>query len=157
MLLRWEPCFCQKEVHAEFVERLTALTRARKVGNPMDLETDQGPQVDKAQFDKIMSYIEKGKSEGANCVSGGERSGDKGYFIQPTVFDNVTDSMAIAQDEIFGPVMSVLSFEVMGEDLIQRANNTFYGLAAAVWTKDLARALNFAKRVRAGNRLGQLL
>lgn len=141
--------FVEKKVQAEFVERLTALTKARKVGDPMDLETEQGPQVDRAQFDKIMSYIEKGKNEGANCVSGGERSGDKGFFIQPTVFDNVTDNMSIAKDEIFGPVMSVLTFESW-EDLIQRANNTFYGLAAAVWTKDLAKAHNFAKRVRAG-------
>ena len=81
--------------------------------------------------------------------SGGERFGDKGYFVQPTVFDEVTDSMAIAQDEIFGPVMSVLTFEDW-DDLVKRANNTFYGLAAAVWTRDVTRAHDFARRVRAG-------
>ena len=96
-----------------------------------------------------MEYIDKGNNDGAKCVSGGERFGDIGYFVQPTVFDGVTDSMAIAQDEIFGPVMSVLTFEDW-DDLVKRANNTFYGLAAAVWTKDVTRAHDFARRVRAG-------
>ena len=141
--------FVEKRVHDEFIDKLTKLTKNRKLGNPFSMETEQGPQVDKAQYDKIMSYIEKGHADGAKCVSGGERFGDTGYFVQPTVFDGVTDSMAIAQDEIFGPVMSVLTFEDW-DDLIQRANNTFYGLAAAVWTRDLTRAHDFARRVRAG-------
>lgn len=141
--------FVEKRVHEEFIDKLTKLTKNRKLGNPFSMETEQGPQVDKAQYDKIMSYIEKGHADGAKCVSGGERFGDTGYFVQPTVFDGVTDSMAIAQDEIFGPVMSVLTFEDW-DDLIQRANNTFYGLAAAVWTRDLTRAHDFARRVRAG-------
>ena len=141
--------FVEKRVHDEFIDKLTKLTKNRKLGNPFSMETEQGPQVDRAQYDKIMSYIEKGHADGAKCVSGGERFGDTGYFVQPTVFDGVTDSMAIAQDEIFGPVMSVLTFEDW-DDLIQRANNTFYGLAAAVWTRDLTRAHDFARRVRAG-------
>jgi aldehyde dehydrogenase (NAD+) len=141
--------FVDKRVKDEFVDRLTKLTKNRKVGDPFDASTEQGPQVDKAQFDKIMSYIEKGKQGGAKCVSGGQRVGDKGFFIQPTVFDDVTDSMAIAQDEIFGPVMSVLSFDDW-EDMIQRANDTFYGLAAAIWTRDVSKAHEFARRVRAG-------
>lgn len=141
--------FVEKRVHDEFIDKLTKLTKNRKLGNPFSMNTEQGPQVDRAQFDKIMSYIEKGHADGAKCVSGGERFGDTGYFVQPTVFDGVTDSMAIAQDEIFGPVMSVLTFEDW-DDLIQRANNTFYGLAAAVWTRDLTRAHDFARRVRAG-------
>jgi len=141
--------FVDRRVKDEFVEKLTKLTRARKVGDPMAADTEQGAQIDKAQFDKIMYYIEKGKSEGATCVSGGERAGDKGFFIQPTVFDNVQDSMAIAQDEIFGPVMSVLTFDDW-EEMVERANNTFYGLAAAIWTKDISKAHNFARRVRAG-------
>ena len=141
--------FVEKRVHDEFIDKLTKLTKNRKLGNPFSMDTEQGPQVDKAQYDKIMSYIEKGHADGAKCVSGGERFGDTGYFVQPTVFDGVTDSMAIAQDEIFGPVMSVLTFEDW-DDLIQRANNTFYGLAAAVWTRDLTRAHDFARRVRAG-------
>lgn len=141
--------FVEKSKHDEFIEKLKALTDNRKVGDPFAIDTEQGPQVDKAQFDKIMSYIDKGKSEGAECVSGGNRVGDKGYFIQPTVFDNVSDDMSIATDEIFGPVLSVMTFEDK-EDMIRRANNTFYGLAAAVWTKDLTTAHDFAARVRAG-------
>jgi aldehyde dehydrogenase (NAD+) len=141
--------FVDKRVKDEFVERLTKLTKNRKVGDPFASDTEQGPQIDKAQFDKIMSYIEKGKQEGADCVSGGQRVGDRGYFIQPTVFDNVSDSMAIAQDEIFGPVMSVLSFDSW-EEIIERSNNTFYGLAAAIWTRDITKAHDFARRVRAG-------
>ncbi len=117
-------------MHAEFVERLTALAAKRRLGNPLSLETEQGPQVDQAQFDKIMSYIDKGQSEGAKCLTGGSRFGDVGYFVQPTVFDQVTDEMSIAKEEIFGPVMSILTFEDWDE-LIQRANNTMFGLAAA--------------------------
>jgi len=141
--------FVHKSVHAEFVAKVQAFAKERKVGNPFDPQTEQGPQVDQAQFDKIMSYIDKGHNEGAKCLAGGARSGVTGYFVQPTVFDGVTDTMSIAQDEIFGPVMSVLTFDDW-EDLIRRANNTFYGLAAAVWTKDISKAHDFAKRVRAG-------
>ena len=96
-----------------------------------------------------MSYIDKGKSEGATCLTGGNRFGNKGYFIEPTIFTGVTDEMAIAKDEIFGPVMSILPFKGMDE-IIQRANNTQYGLAAAVWTKDVQKAHHFAASVRAG-------
>jgi aldehyde dehydrogenase (NAD+) len=105
--------------------------------------------VDKAQFDKIMGYIDSGKREGATCAVGGKRVGDKGFFIEPTVFTNVKDEMAIAREEIFGPVLSVLKFSDM-EELIRRANATTFGLAAAVWTRDIARAHEVAKRLRAG-------
>ncbi|OYP37741.1 aldehyde dehydrogenase family protein [Rhodopirellula sp. MGV] len=141
--------FVEKSCHDEFIEKLTALTLKRKVGDPFASDTDQGPQVDRAQFDKIMSYIDKGKNEGADCVAGGSRVGEQGYFVEPTIFNNVTDDMSIATDEIFGPVMSVLTFDDK-EDMIRRANNTFYGLAAAVWTRDIANAHDFAARVRAG-------
>ncbi len=141
--------FVESSKHDAFLEKLQALTVKRKVGDPFAADTEQGPQVDKAQFDKIMSYIDKGKNEGANCVAGGNRVGDQGYFIEPTIFDGVNDSMSIATDEIFGPVLSVLTFDDK-EDMIRRANNTFYGLAAAVWTRDISTAHEFAKRVRAG-------
>ncbi|MEM8667480.1 MAG: aldehyde dehydrogenase family protein [Planctomycetota bacterium] len=141
--------FVEESCHDEFVEKLQAMTANRKVGDPFAEDTEQGPQVDQAQFDKILSYIEKGKQEGADCVSGGERVGDKGYFVAPTIFDNVKDDMSIATDEIFGPVLSVLTFKDK-EDMIRRANNTFYGLAAAVWTRDVSLAHEFASRVRAG-------
>ena len=89
------------------------------------------------------------QSSGAACITGGERFGGKGYYVQPTGFDGVTDDMPIATDEIFGPVLSVLTFDDK-EDMIHRANNTFYGLAAAVWTRDVSLAHEFARRVRAG-------
>ncbi|MFZ4647368.1 MAG: aldehyde dehydrogenase family protein, partial [Gemmataceae bacterium] len=141
--------FVDERVHDEFVAKLKKLAVARKLGNPLDRTTEQGPQVDQAQFDKIMKYIQIGQNEGATCLTGGKRFGDRGYFVEPTVFDNVTDDMSIAKDEIFGPVMSVLKFKEWDE-LIQRANNTMFGLAAAVWTRDVSRAHDFARRVRAG-------
>lgn len=141
--------FVEEKIKAEFVEKITARAKTRKLGNPFDLSTSQGPQVDQAQFDKILSYIDKGKNAGAKCVTGGNRFGTKGYFVEPTIFDNVTDEMPIATDEIFGPVMSILSFKDLDE-IITRSNQTCYGLAAAVWTRDVGKAHRYAKSVRAG-------
>jgi aldehyde dehydrogenase (NAD+) len=141
--------FVEASIHDAFVEKLQAMTEKRRVGDPFADDTEQGPQVDQAQFDKIMSYIEKGRQEGARCVTGGARVGDRGYFVQPTIFDAVTDEMAIARDEIFGPVLSVLKFDDP-EEMIRRANDTCYGLAAAVWTRDISKAHHFAAQVRAG-------
>ena len=141
--------FVEKSVHDPFLEKLQKLAEKRRVGDPFETATEQGPQVDQAQFDKIMSYIQKGNEEGAKCVTGGKRVGDKGYFVEPTIFDGVQDDMSIATDEIFGPVLSMLTFDNK-EDMIERANNTFYGLAAAVWTQNLSLAHEFAARVRAG-------
>jgi aldehyde dehydrogenase (NAD+) len=141
--------FVENQVHDEFVQRVSEINQQRKLGDPLDPETEQGPQVDRAQFDKIMKYIELGKKEGAKCLTGGERFGDRGYYVKPTLFDNVTDDMAIAKDEIFGPVMSVLKFDDL-EEVAARANNTFYGLAAAVWTRDIGKAHYLAKRIKAG-------
>ena len=125
------------------------MNRQRKVGDPFDPQTEQGAQVDKTQFDKIMHYIDLGKKEGAKCVTGGSRVGNKGYFIEPTLFDDVQDDMAIAKDEIFGPVLSVFKFKDVDE-VIERGNNTFYGLAAAVWTRDIGKAHRIADALRAG-------
>lgn len=141
--------FVESSIHDEFVERLSALNQNRRLGNPLDPETEQGPQVDKNQFDKIMKYIELGNQEGAKCVTGGERFGDRGYFVQPTIFDGVNDDMSIARDEIFGPVLSILTFDDMDE-VVARGNNTIYGLAAAVWTQDVSKAHQMAKSLRAG-------
>lgn len=141
--------FVEQSVHDKFVDKMLTSAKARRLGDPFDPNTTQGPQVDSDQFNKIMSYIDKGKSEGATCLTGGSRFGNKGYFIEPTIFTGVTDEMAIAKDEIFGPVMSILPFKGMDE-IIQRANSTQYGLAAAVWTKDVQKAHHFAASVRAG-------
>ncbi|MBV8231930.1 MAG: aldehyde dehydrogenase family protein [Planctomycetaceae bacterium] len=141
--------FVQDKAHDEVVEKLAAIVKARKLGDPFDPATEQGPQVDKTQFDKIMACIEKGKAEGARLVAGGERHGDKGYFIKPTIFDNVKDEMSIAREEIFGPVLSVLRFSDIDE-VVERGHMTEYGLAAAVWTRDIAKAHAIARRLRAG-------
>jgi len=141
--------FVQEDVHDQFVNRLATKVQARKIGDPFDPKTQQGPQVDQAQFDKIMSYIEKGKQQGARVVTGGERHGDKGYFIRPTIFADVQDNMAIACDEIFGPVLSVIKFKDT-EEAITRGNTTDFGLAAAIWTRDIGKAHTIAHRLRAG-------
>jgi aldehyde dehydrogenase (NAD+) len=100
-------------------------------------------------MDKILGYGERGRKQGAKLIAGGKRVGDKGFFVEPTIFDHVKDEMTIAKDEIFGPVVSVLPFKNMDE-VIQRANSTHYGLAAAIWTKNIDKAHRYAKEVKAG-------
>ena len=107
--------FVEETIYDEFVEKSIARARKRRVGDPLDPRTDQGPQVSESQFDRIMGYIESGKREGATLACGGERVGDRGYFIQPTVFADVLDEMKIAREEIFGPVMSIIPFKDMDE------------------------------------------
>ena len=141
--------FVEEAIHEEFVERLVARAGQRVLGNPFDNETTQGPQVDKEQFDKIMGYIDSGNSQGARCMSGGHRRGNRGFFIEPTIFTDVDDSMKIAQEEIFGPVLSILKFSNV-EEVIKRANNTNFGLAAAVWTSDVKKAHRVSHALRAG-------
>jgi aldehyde dehydrogenase (NAD+) len=141
--------FVQEKIYPQFLEKSVARALKRRVGDPLDPSTDQGPQVDQSQFDRIMGYIESGRSEGATLACGGERVGNRGYFIRPAVFSDVRDDMKIAQEEIFGPVMSVISFKDMDE-VIARANRTDYGLAAGVWTSDIKKAHAVANGVRAG-------
>ena len=141
--------FVESKCYDEFVERSIARAKRRTVGDPMDPGTEQGPQVDDVQFEKVMGYIESGKRDGAKLAHGGNRVGSRGYFIEPTVFVDVKDEMQIAREEIFGPVMSIIKFDDLN-DVVKRANRTTYGLAAAVWTRDIGKAHAIANRVRAG-------
>jgi aldehyde dehydrogenase (NAD+) len=141
--------FVEEAIYDRFVERSIARAQRRVVGDPFDPKTEQGPQVDQDQFDKVMSYIDSGQAEGATLACGGQRVGDRGYFIQPTVFSDVQDEMKIAREEIFGPVMTVIPFKDLNE-VITRANRTVYGLAAGVWTRDIKKAHAIANGVRAG-------
>jgi aldehyde dehydrogenase (NAD+) len=141
--------FVEEKVYDEFVEKIVAKAKGRKVGDPFDPTTEQGPQVSQEQFDRVMGYIDAGQKDGANMLLGGKRVGERGYFIQPTVFGDVKDDMTIAKEEIFGPVMSILKFRDVDE-VIARGNATFYGLAAAVWTKDISKAIRLSNALRAG-------
>lgn len=141
--------YVEEAAYDKFVQRSAELAKQRKVGVPGESGVQQGPQVDDEQFKKILGYIESGKKEGAKLMCGGKRWGDTGYFVEPTVFADVRDDMAIAREEIFGPVMSILKFKDVSE-VIERANNTTYGLAAAVFTKDIEKAFKIAHSVRAG-------
>jgi aldehyde dehydrogenase (NAD+) len=141
--------FVEEKIYQQFVEKSVARARKRRVGDPLDPTTEQGPQVDQSQFDSVMGYIESGRSDGATLACGGEPVGNRGYFIQPTVFADVRDEMKIARQEIFGPVMSVIAFKDVDE-VIARANSTNYGLAAGVWTHDIKKAHAVANAMRAG-------
>ncbi|XP_034987770.1 retinaldehyde dehydrogenase 3 isoform X1 [Zootoca vivipara] len=141
--------FVEEQVYPEFVKRSVEYAKKRLVGDPFDAKTEQGPQIDQKQFDKILELIESGKKEGAKLECGGLAMGDRGLFIKPTVFSEVTDNMRIAKEEIFGPVQSIMKFKNI-EEVIERANSTEYGLTAAVFTKNLDRALTLASALQSG-------
>jgi len=133
------------------VEALVERARTLKVGNPMEQDTEIGPLVAKRQQDRVLGYINKGQEEGAKVAIGGGVPADqpKGWFIEPTVFVNVDNKMTIAQEEIFGPVVVVIPFDDV-DDAVRIANDSPYGLAGSVWTKDGAAGLDVARRVRTG-------
>ncbi|KAL7276621.1 aldehyde dehydrogenase (NAD(P)(+)) ald5 [Rhizina undulata] len=141
--------YVQEGIYDKFVEKFKERIRKNVVGDPFAENTFQGPQVSQLQFDRIMSYIEHGKQEGAKVEIGGERHGTVGYYIQPTIFSNVQESMKIMQEEIFGPVASIAKFKTL-DDVIEVGNHATYGLAAAVHTKNLNTALELANRIKAG-------
>ncbi|KAF7116932.1 hypothetical protein CNMCM5793_005562 [Aspergillus hiratsukae] len=140
-------------VHESIYDKFLALFKQRaeenKVGDPFHPGTFQGPQVSEVQFDRIMGYIDEGKKAGATVVTGGARHGEKGYYVQPTIFADVHDDMTIVKEEIFGPVCTVQKFS-SEEEAIEIANNTNYGLAAAVHTTNLNTAIRVSNEIRAG-------
>ncbi|KAF8066470.1 aldehyde dehydrogenase [Lyophyllum atratum] len=141
--------FVQSGIYDEFLKKFTAKAQSIRVGDPFATDIDQGPQVSQIQYDRIMNYIDSGKQEGATVHLGGDRFGSEGYFINPTIFTDTKPEMKIVQEEIFGPVGVVIKFD-NEEDVIKQANDTMYGLAAAVFSQDLDRALQTAHKLRAG-------
>lgn len=141
--------YVHEDIYDEFTKRAIARAKERKVGDPYDLSTESGPQVDDEQFNKILGLIESGKKEGAKLECGGARIGKNGYFIESTVFSGVTEKMRIGKEEIFGPVQQLIKIKSLDE-VIERANDNNYGLAAAIFTQDIDVVNTFVSRVRAG-------
>lgn len=142
----------QRDIKDEFTERVTTIAKNIKPGDPLDPETEFGSLVDQTQLQTVLDYIETGKSEGADLRCGGVRALETtgGYYVEPTLFDNVDNKMKIAREEIFGPVISAIAFEGF-EDAMQIANDTVYGLAAGIWTSNVDTAHHAGRRLRAGN------
>ena len=141
--------FVQRGLKDRFLDRLAARAQAITLGDPLDPATQMGPLVNAAQFDKVMGYVATARAEGARLVTGGARALSNGLFVQPTVFADVTDTMTLAREEVFGPVMAVLDFDTEAE-VIARANATEFGLAAGVFTADMARAHRVVAQLQAG-------
>jgi acyl-CoA reductase-like NAD-dependent aldehyde dehydrogenase len=143
-----------EKVYGQFVDQLADRARKMKVGDPQDPATEMGSQISQLQLDRIMGYVKSGIEEGARLVCGGERDteGDKsrGFFVKPTIFADVKPQMKIAQEEVFGPVLSVLKFRDPDE-AAEIANSTIYGLVSAVWTRDIAVAHRLAQQIKAGS------
>ncbi|KAL6574981.1 Aldehyde dehydrogenase 2 member C4 [Orobanche minor] len=141
--------FVQEGIYDKFVAKLVEKAESWVVGDPFDANVHQGPQVDKKQYERVLSYIQIGKKEGATLLTGGKPAHTKGYYIKPTIFTDVTDEMTIAKEEIFGPVMSVMKFKTV-EEAIKRGNGSKYGLAAGVMTNNLDIANTVSRSIRAG-------
>jgi aldehyde dehydrogenase (NAD+) len=144
--------FLESKLKDEFTDKLVARASKMRPADPLDPKTRLGAIVSQEQMNTVLSFIEAGKKDGAKLVSGGNRvsvNGDKGFFIEPTIFGDVTSDMKIAREEIFGPVLSVLTFDDVDE-VIEQANSNPYGLAAAVWTKDLKKAHTVSRHLKAG-------
>jgi aldehyde dehydrogenase (NAD+) len=139
----------EDSIHDEFLERLVALAKSAVVGEPMDPASQIGPVTTEAQFEKVLSYIAVARAEGATCVLGGNRLDRPGWFAEPTIFASVTNDMRIAREEVFGPVLSVIRFKDEA-DALRVANDSDFGLAAGVWTKDFGTAFRMSEKLEAG-------
>jgi phenylacetaldehyde dehydrogenase len=141
--------YVEQPVFDQVVEGICEKARAIKLGPGMNTQTDMGPLVSEEQLARVTGYINSGIQEGAEVHTGGRRQGDRGYFVQPTVLTNTRQNMKVVQEEIFGPVVAAMPFKDVG-DLMPLANDSAYGLAAGIWTQDLAKAHETARRLRAG-------
>jgi aldehyde dehydrogenase (NAD+) len=141
--------FVHEKVYDEFLYKMVEFTKNKKIGNPLDTETELGPLISEEQRDRYKHYVKKGLEEGAKLCYGGNALKGTGYYVEPTIFANVDDNMAIAKEEIFAPIMSILKFNDI-EDVIKRANNNPYGLAAGVVTKSIENAFKISNSLRTG-------
>jgi (Z)-2-((N-methylformamido)methylene)-5-hydroxybutyrolactone dehydrogenase len=143
----------QENIHGEFVDRLLALARTARMGDPMRMETQVGPVTTRPQYEKVLGYIDIAKQEGARLLMGGGPATrpecGKGWFVEPTIFEDVSNKMRIAQEEVFGPVLSIIKFEDEDE-AVAIANDVRFGLGSGVWTSDIGRAIRMAERIQAG-------
>ncbi len=143
----------QESIHNEFVDKLVTFAKTAQMGDPMSYDTQVGPVTTPPQFEKILSYLDVAKDDGAECVLGGAKAtrpecGD-GWFVEPTIYTGVNNQMRIAQEEVFGPVLSIIPFRDE-EEAVQIANDVVYGLAAGVWTQDIRKAIEIPNRIQAG-------
>jgi aldehyde dehydrogenase (NAD+) len=139
----------QRSIHDRLIARMVEVAREARLGNPMDPDTHIGPIATPPQYEKVLRYIDIAKAEGAVCATGGKPSPVGKYFVEPTIFTGVNNRMRIAREEVFGPVLAVIPFDDE-EEAYAIANDTDYGLAAGVWTSDMARAIRATERIRAG-------
>jgi acyl-CoA reductase-like NAD-dependent aldehyde dehydrogenase len=146
------PVIVEASVRGELEERIIARAKKMVAGDPLDPKTRLGAIVSSKQMERVLGYIEGARSEGAKLLSGGERTpvNGKGYFVAPTIFGDVDPGMTIAREEVFGPVLAVLTFQDGEAGAAQLANRTIYGLAAGIWTRDIKKALRTARAVKAG-------
>ncbi|MDP9268611.1 MAG: aldehyde dehydrogenase family protein [Acidobacteriota bacterium] len=141
--------FIEQPIFDQVVEGVAEQAKKIKVGSGLEADTQMGPLVSAEQLDRVCGYLESGLSEGAKAVTGGKKHGDKGYFVEPTVLVNTNDKMKVIQEEIFGPVVAAIPFKDLNE-VTARANDSIYGLAAGIWTKDISKAHRLAEKIRAG-------
>lgn len=142
-----------EKIYPQFIEQFKERVKSCKVGNPFDRDTFQGPQVSRAQYERVLSFIESGKAEGATVALGGKSTSinGKGFFVEPTIFTDASDDMKIYREEIFGPCAVISPFKTEDEAIL-RANDTMYGLGAAIFTKDITRAHLLASKIEAGSK-----
>ena len=141
--------FVQESIYDKFVERAVEMAKAKKIGDPFEEGVENGPLISQVQLDKVLNYIDLGQKEGAKLLCGGKRINRKGYFVETTIFADVTDDMTIAKEEIFGPVMSIMKFKTIDE-AIERANASQYGLVSGVVTQSLDSAIKVSNKMKSG-------